>query len=173
MHETCKRLRKSDGRVIVPGATYGVWLTQYTYDEFHEKKLVGTIKAGTSSGANEVVLGCGGTLFVGHRTEDCGRWAEVDDGLESCRIAVRVNDGSPVEQEAVCESLCAVAAFSTDGDIVAAMLTGTPNHPTRKRAKMRVSGANDMHRRDFELSLWGFDHAHSWVSSECASASDS
>lgn len=172
MDETCKRLRRTDGRVIVPGPTYGVWLTQYTYDEFYEKKLVGNIRAGTASGANEVDLGCGGTLFVGHRTEDCGRWAEADGGLESCRIAVRVNDGSPVEQEAVCKSLCAVMAFSTDGDVVAAMLAGTPNHPTRKRAKMRVSGANDMHRRDFELSLWGFDHAHCWVSSECATASD-
>ena len=166
LHETCKRLRKSDGRVSVPGPTYGVWLTGYTYDEFHEKKLVGTISAGTANGANEVSLVCGGTLIVGHRTEDCGRWEDADDGFESCRIAARVDGGQPVEQEAVCRSLCAVAAFSTDGDVVASMLAG-------KRAKMRVSGPNGMNRRDFELSLWGFDSAHHWVSSECASASDS
>ena len=169
MRDTCKRLRKSEGRVVVPGPTYGAWFTQYTYDEFHEKILVGGTMAGAASGANEVVLTCGGKLSVVHRTEDCSSRQGADaaslGSWGSCRIEARVDGGPAVQQEALCRSLCFVVAFATDSDVVAAMLTG-------KRAKMRVSGPNDMRRRDFEFSLWGFDSAHGWVNSECASASD-
>ena len=34
MNDTCNRLRKSEGRTLVPGPTYGVWFTGYRYDEF-------------------------------------------------------------------------------------------------------------------------------------------
>ena len=165
MTNACKRLRKSDGRVSVPGPTYGVWFTRYSYDEFHERILPASIKAQANDGNNEVSIGCDGQVTAFHRTDDCQANVRAGD-IESCRIYARI-DGSPaIEEQALCRSLCFVEAdYRNDGEIVSAMQVG-------ERARIRVSGPYDAHRRDFALSLWGFKSAHHWVVSKCASLSE-
>ena len=105
-------------------------------------------------------------MSVMHRTEGCsGRLGATSEGrLETCRIAARVDGAQPVEQEALCRSMCFVSAFSIANGVASAMLAGN-------RAKIRVSGPSGRDRRDFELSLWGFSRAKDWVESKCASAS--
>ena len=168
MNDACKRLRKSERRITVPGPTYGVWFTRYSYDEFHERILPASIKAQANDCGNEVVVGCDGQLRVAHRTKDClASLRTSDSDIESCRIYARIDGSQTIEEQALCISLCFVGTedYGNDNEIVSAMQIG-------ERAKIRVSGPYDAHRRDFALSLWGFKSAHDWVVSKCASLSE-
>ncbi len=170
MNDTCRRLRKSEGRILVPGRTYGVWFTSYRYDEFHERILPASVHAMAKNGDNEVLIGCDGRLAVFHRTESCVASAAVNlqpSQRPTCSIFARI-DGSPaLETRAWCDpSLCFFRPeYDSPKAIVPAMRTG-------KRARIRVSGSHDARRRDFGVSLWGFESAYDWVVSKCASLSE-
>ena len=172
MNDTCSRLRKSEGRILVPGRTYGVWFTRYRYDEFHERILPASVQATAKDGDNEVLIGCDGRLAVGHRTESCVASAAAtpqpsQEPAGTCRIFARIDGGPAIGIRAWCDpSLCFFhEAYDSPKEIVPAMRTG-------KRARIRVSGSGDARRRDFGVSLWGFESAHDWVVSKCASLSE-
>ena len=167
MHDTCKRLRKSEGRILVPGPIYGVWSTGYDYDEFHERGLRGTVRALTNVGDNVVRMGCGVNVAVVHRTEACLSGLAETRFTEGCRVYARIDGDPAVEAKAWCDPLlCYVREdYRSDGVIVPAMQLG-------KRARIRVSGARGARRRDFDLSLWGLGSAHDWVMEKCASLSE-
>ena len=162
MHDACKRLRKSEGRIFVPGPTYGVWFTGYRYDEFHERILPASIQALARDGRNEVMIGCHDDFMVAHMTEDCRANAlgMQPREIKSCSIYARIDGGPAIEDQALCHSLCFVRARA-NGKIVSAMQVG-------ERSMIRVLGPHD-ERRDFTLSLWGFKSAHDWVTSKCPS----
>ena len=163
MEDACKRLQKSEGRIFVPGPTYGIWFTEYSYDEFHEKIVPISIKAQANDGSNEVWIGCNGMVTVTHRTEACmASIASMENSdIESCRIYARIDGAPAIEEQALCMSLCMVQEdYKNASEIVSTMKAG-------KRARIRVSGPNDAHRRDFDLSLWGFNSAHDWTVSKC------
>ena len=105
LHDACMRVRRSEGRILLPGPTYGVWFTRYTYDEFHERTLAGSVQAIVKSGDNEVAVGCGGQVDVFHRTEGC-ETQESEGEIKSCSILARIDENGAIERPALCKSMC-------------------------------------------------------------------
>ena len=130
------------------------------------------MQAMAKDGDSEVLIGCDGRLAVFHRTENCVASVAANpqrsqSPAKTCRIFARI-DGSPaIGTQAWCDS--SLCFFREDYDrakeIVPAMRTG-------KHARIRVSGPRDARRRDFAVSLWGFESAYDWVVSKCASLSE-
>ncbi len=149
----------------MPGPTYGVWFTGYRYDEFHEQVLRASVQAMAKDGDNEVLIGCDGRLDVFHRTGSCvaSIAAESPTPSEACRIFARIDGNPAIGTQAWCDSsLCFLHEHHESAkEIVPAMQMG-------KHARIRVSGPRDARRRDFGVSLWGFESAYDWVVSKCA-----
>ena len=125
-----------------------------------------------ADGRDECELGTVAPIDVGRRTENCVASAAANpqpsqSPAKTCRIFARI-DGSPaIGTRAWCDaSLCFFREdYDSPKEIVPAMRTG-------KRARIRVSGWRDARRRNFGVSLWGFESADDWVVSKCASLSE-
>lgn len=165
MYRACQRLRRSEGRIRVPGPTYGGWFTTCIYDEFHERTLPASIEAFAREDDNVVSIGCDGIITVAHRNETCPL-PVLNEDIESCDLYARIDEGSVVGGKALCKRLCPVREdLGNNSKILPAMLKG-------KRAQIRVSAPYGVQRRDFTLSLWGFKNAHDWIVTKCASLPD-